>query len=78
MEFKLKMSLAELKKRTSKRYYKGVKFLKRDSREVKKLSGGQKRRIDIARALIHRPSILILDEPTTGLDPKLGKWFGKL
>ena len=38
MEFKLKMSLAELKKRTSKRYYKGVKFLKRDSREVKKLS----------------------------------------
>lgn len=38
MEFKLNMSLAELRKRTSKRYYKGVKFLKRDSREVKKLS----------------------------------------
>jgi ABC-type multidrug transport system ATPase subunit len=37
------------------------------------LSGGQKRKVDIARAMINQPSILILDEPTTGLDPKSRK-----
>ncbi|AGM99701.1 ABC transporter ATP-binding protein [Streptococcus iniae] len=46
--------------------------------KYKTLSGGQKRRVDIARALIHKPDILFLDEPTTGLDIQSRQMIWKL
>ena len=39
------------------------------NKKVKTLSGGEKRKVELVRALIHRPEILLMDEPTVGLDP---------
>ncbi len=60
---------SERKKRVEE-VLKFVDLYNRKDDFVKKFSGGMKRRLEVARGLIHRPKVLFLDEPTLGLDPQ--------
>lgn len=60
----------ELRKERIKELIKKVNLSEQKNTKVRKLSGGMKRRLGIAQALLHEPKVLIVDEPTAGLDPE--------
>lgn len=63
------LTLGEARRRCSE-LIESLKMVDFADRPVKTLSGGQRRRLDLALAMVHRPRLLFLDEPTTGLDPQ--------
>jgi multidrug/hemolysin transport system ATP-binding protein len=68
-------------KKLQEKYSFVIDFLKLseiENKHFKNLSGGQKRKVEVARALISDPQILVLDEPTTGLDPETRKTVWEL
>lgn len=65
------MTTEEVEEKTD--YFLKLLQLPDASRFIKNLSGGQQRRMSLAAALLHEPELLILDEPTVGVDPVLRK-----